>query len=139
MVLASGLALTGGGLALGIGGLQRKVDANGTEFVYGHDANRRVTQITATPVQPQPSPRDLAIQGLMSLLFTGAYILKAIKKVLHGPLNEHWAASQGEHRLTEINTREILVMAPLMVLILWIGVWPAWVLNVINNAVIRLF
>jgi NADH-quinone oxidoreductase subunit M len=63
--------------------------------------------------------------------------LKGIKKVLHGPLNEYWA--HGEHRLIEINTREILVMVPLMVLILWIGVWPAWILNVINNAVVRLF
>jgi NADH-quinone oxidoreductase subunit M len=75
--------------------------------------------------------------SMLGLLFTGAYILKGIKKVLHGPLNEHWA--HGEHRLTEINTREILVMAPLMVLILWIGLYPAWILNVINNAVVMLF
>jgi NADH-quinone oxidoreductase subunit M len=75
--------------------------------------------------------------SMIGLLFTGAYILKGIRKVLHGPLNEHWA--HGEHRLTEINTREILVMVPLMALILWIGVWPAWILNVINNAVVRLF
>ena len=75
--------------------------------------------------------------SMLGLLFTGAYILKGIKKVLHGPLNEHWA--HGEHRLTEINTREILVMVPLMALILWIGVWPAWILNVINNAVVALF
>jgi NADH:ubiquinone oxidoreductase subunit 4 (subunit M) len=52
-------------------------------------------------------------------------------------LNEHWA--HGEHKLTEINTREVLVMAPLMVLILWIGLWPAWILNVINKAVGMLF
>ncbi|MGZ9140118.1 MAG: complex I subunit 4 family protein, partial [Nitrospira sp.] len=29
--------------------------------------------------------------SMIGLLFTGAYILKGIKKVLHGPLNEHWA------------------------------------------------
>ncbi len=75
--------------------------------------------------------------SMLGLLFTGAYILKGIKKVLHGPLNEHWA--HGEHRLTEINTREILVMVPLMALILWIGIWPAWILNVINKAVVMLF
>ena len=75
--------------------------------------------------------------SMLGLLFTGAYILKGIKKVLHGPLNEHWA--HGEHKLTEINTREILVMAPLMALILWIGLWPAWILNVINKAVVMLF
>jgi NADH-quinone oxidoreductase subunit M len=77
------------------------------------------------------------IISMLGLLFTGAYILKGIKKVLHGPLNEHWA--HGEHRLTEINTREILVMVPLMALILWIGIWPAWILDVINKAVVTLF
>ena len=75
--------------------------------------------------------------AMLGLLFTGAYILKGIKKVLHGPLNEHWA--HGEHKLTEINTREIIVMVPLMVLILWIGLYPAWILNVINKAVVMLF
>ncbi len=75
--------------------------------------------------------------SMLGLLFTGAYILKGISKVLHGPMNEHWA--QGEHKLTEISTREIIVMAPLMTLILIIGVWPAWILDVINKAVMHLF
>jgi NADH-quinone oxidoreductase subunit M len=75
--------------------------------------------------------------SMLGLLFTGAYILKGIKKVLHGPLNEQWA--HGEHKLTEINTREIIVMAPLMALILVIGIWPSWILDVINKAVMHLF
>ena len=75
--------------------------------------------------------------AMIGLLFTGAYILKSIKKVLHGPLNEHWAL--GEHKLTEINLREIIVMAPLMVLILVIGIYPAWILDVINKAMMMLF
>ena len=69
--------------------------------------------------------------SMLGLLLTGAYILKGIKKVLHGPLNEHWA--HGEHKLAEINVREILVMAPLMVLILAIGVWPGPILEIINK------
>jgi NADH-quinone oxidoreductase subunit M len=72
--------------------------------------------------------------AMIGLLMTGAYILKGIKKVLHGPLNEHWIG-----RLTEINSREIVVMVPLMVLMLWIGVWPNWILDVINRAVTMLF
>jgi NADH-quinone oxidoreductase subunit M len=75
--------------------------------------------------------------SMLGLLFTGAYILKGIKKVLHGPLNEHWA--HGEHKLSEISAREVLVMAPLMALILWIGVYPAWILDVINKAVVMLY
>ncbi len=75
--------------------------------------------------------------SMIGLLFTGAYILKGIAKVLHGPENEHWA--HGEHKLTEINTREIFVVVPLMILILVIGIWPAWILEVINKAVVALF
>ncbi len=75
--------------------------------------------------------------AMIGLLFTGAYILKALKQVLHGPLNEHWAA--GEHKLSEINPREIVVMAPLLALILVIGIYPAWILDVINRAMMTLF
>jgi NADH-quinone oxidoreductase subunit M len=69
--------------------------------------------------------------SMLGLLLTGAYILKGIKKVLHGPLNEEWA--HGDHALKEINLREVLVMAPLMLLILVIGIWPMWILEVINR------
>ncbi|MBN2386165.1 MAG: NADH-quinone oxidoreductase subunit M [Anaerolineales bacterium] len=75
--------------------------------------------------------------AMLGLLFTGAYILKGIKQVLHGPLNEHWA--HGEHRLAEIKAREIIVMVPLMVLILVLGIWPGWLLEVINKAMLMLF
>ncbi len=75
--------------------------------------------------------------AMLGLLFTGAYILKSVKQVLHGPLNEKWA--HGEHKLTEISPREVTVMAPLMALILAIGIYPAWILDVINKAVLMLF
>jgi NADH:ubiquinone oxidoreductase subunit 4 (subunit M) len=35
--------------------------------------------------------------------------------------------------------REIIVMSPLMVLILVIGIHPAWILDVINKATMMLF
>jgi len=72
--------------------------------------------------------------SMLGLLMTGAYILKGIKQVLHGPLNENWAG-----HLTEINAREIIVMAPLMVLIVAIGVWPMWIMDVVNKAMAMLF
>jgi NADH-quinone oxidoreductase subunit M len=67
--------------------------------------------------------------AMIGLLFTGAYILKGIKKVLHGPINEKWVG-----HLSEINLREVFVIAPLMVLMLQLGVWPAWLLEIINRA-----
>jgi NADH-quinone oxidoreductase subunit M len=72
--------------------------------------------------------------SMIGLFFTGAYVLKGIKKTLHGPLNEQWVG-----HLSEINAREILVIAPLMGLMLWIGVWPAWILDVINRAMTMWF
>jgi NADH-quinone oxidoreductase subunit M len=72
--------------------------------------------------------------SMIGLLITGAYILKGITKVIHGPLNEKWA----RHDM-EINLRETLAIAPLMVLMLVIGVWPSWIVEVINATVLRLF
>lgn len=72
--------------------------------------------------------------AMIGLLFTGAYILKGIKMVLHGPMNKRWIG-----HLSEISPREIIVMAPLMVLMLITGVWPAWILYVINKAVTAFF
>lgn len=72
--------------------------------------------------------------SMLGLLFTGAYVLKGISKTLHGPLNETWKG-----KLSEINRRELFVIAPLVVLMIWLGFWPAWLLNVINQAVVAFF
>jgi NADH-quinone oxidoreductase subunit M len=72
--------------------------------------------------------------AMIGLLITGAYILKGIRQVLHGPLNKHWAG-----HLSEINAREIFVITPLMILMLLIGVWPSWILDIINRTVTNLF
>jgi NADH-quinone oxidoreductase subunit M len=66
--------------------------------------------------------------SMIGLCFTGAYILKGDQAGAARPAQRAlgWA-------YREINAREVLVIAPLMVLMLWIGVWPAWILNVINE------
>ena len=38
----------------------------------------------------------------------------------------------------EISVREVLIVAPLMVLMLLAGIWPAWLLTMINQTVMRL-
>jgi NADH-quinone oxidoreductase subunit M len=59
--------------------------------------------------------------------------LKAIAKMLQGPRNESM------HAIEEIRSREVWVIAPLMALMLLIGIWPASLLNLINYAVNLLF
>jgi NADH-quinone oxidoreductase subunit M len=72
--------------------------------------------------------------SMIGLFFTGAYILKALKMVLHGPLNEQWKG-----HLPEIKAREVFVMAPLMVLMVFSGVWPSWLLDMVNQAILVIF
>ena len=71
--------------------------------------------------------------SMLGLLITGAYVLKGVRAALHGPLNERWAG----HPI-EINRREVLAIAPLMALMLVIGIWPSWIVSVINQTVLRL-
>lgn len=72
--------------------------------------------------------------SMFGLLLTGAYILKGIRAVLAGPVNEHW---RGHH--LEIEAREVLALAPLAVLMLVTGIYPNWLMPVINQTVARLF
>jgi NADH-quinone oxidoreductase subunit M len=75
----------------------------------------------------------LTIISMLGLLFTGGYILKGIRAVLHGPFNLHWR----DYHL-EIELREFVAIAPLMVLMLIIGIAPNWILSVINTTVTQL-
>ena len=70
--------------------------------------------------------------SLVGLLFTGAYILKGIKHALFSPLVEKWA------RLPDMTVREVLVIAPLMVLMLVLGIWPLTLLDVIHRSMVAL-
>jgi NADH-quinone oxidoreductase subunit M len=67
--------------------------------------------------------------SMLGLLFTGAYILKGIQKVLHGPKNPKWAG----HGM-EMTTREIVTVVPLMALMLFLGVYPLPLAQIINAA-----
>jgi NADH-quinone oxidoreductase subunit M len=57
--------------------------------------------------------------------------------VLHGPLNQE-AVEMAHGRSLEISVREVIAMAPLLALMLLIGVFPAWIVGVINQTVTRL-
>jgi NADH-quinone oxidoreductase subunit M len=70
--------------------------------------------------------------SMLGLLMTGAYILWGIHKSIYGPLNKKWVG----HNL-EISPREVVAIAPLLALMLLIGVWPGWLVAVINAAVTR--
>ncbi|HML24334.1 MAG TPA: NADH-quinone oxidoreductase subunit M [Aggregatilinea sp.] len=73
--------------------------------------------------------------AMFGLLVTGIFVLKGIQKVLHGPVNEEWVEyDRTEHKL-EINVREVVAIVPLMVLMLVTGLYPNWIMPVINSGV----
>jgi len=66
----------------------------------------------------QTYPVITAVSAL-GVLLTAAYVLRVVQKMFLGPFNsEKWGG------LTEINAREVLTLAPLAVLTIWIGVYP---------------
>lgn len=72
----------------------------------------------------------ITLISMIGLLFTGNYILKGIRAVLQGPFNMHW-----KDYALEIERRELIAIAPLLVLILVTGLAPNWILTVINSSV----
>ena len=72
--------------------------------------------------------------AMIGLLFTGGYILKGIRAVLHGPFNMRWR----DYDL-ELTPAELLGMAPLLILMLLTGVYPNWILPMINTTVSTIF
>ena len=72
--------------------------------------------------------------AMIGLLFTGAYILKGIRAVLHGPFNMRW-----KNDSLELTRAELASMAPLIALMLLTGLYPNWILPMINSTVTTLF
>ena len=72
--------------------------------------------------------------AMIGLLFTGGYILKGLRAVLHGPFNLRWKDIN-----LELTRAELLGMAPLLFLMLLTGVYPNWILPTINATVTTMF
>jgi len=79
-----------------------------------------------------PAFTILTVLATIGLVVTAAFLLWMIQRVLLGPLNPRWA------KIPEISVREIVAVAPLMVLMLLIGVYPSWILTTINQTVLNL-
>jgi NADH-quinone oxidoreductase subunit M len=69
------------------------------------------------------------VLGTIGIILAAVYILLVIQRTMHGPLSE---ANRG---LADLNQREAWVIAPVLALIVFLGVYPKPVLDVINPAV----
>jgi NADH-quinone oxidoreductase subunit M len=66
----------------------------------------------------------LSLISATSVIIAAAYLLWAIQRILFNSLDK----SENEH-VSDLNRRELLVLAPLLAGILWLGVYPAPVLR----------
>ena len=66
----------------------------------------------------------LATVATTGVIFAAAYMLWAIQRILFNPLDK-----RENERIADLNARELLIMAPLVAAIVWLGVYPAPVLR----------
>ena len=69
------------------------------------------------------------IAATTGVIFAAAYLLWAIQRILFNPLDK----KENEH-IPDLNRRELLLMAPLVAVIIWLGVYPAPVLKRMETA-----
>ena len=69
--------------------------------------------------------------SVLGLLATAIFILGILQRVFSGPLNERWAS------LPDLTVGERLALAPAIVLMFVLGLYPQAVLGAINNTVMQ--
>jgi NADH-quinone oxidoreductase subunit M len=74
------------------------------------------------------------ITGIASIgiVINAAYLLWMLQRVLLGPLNPRWA------ELPDMNNREIVSLAPLVLLTVVVGVLPVLLTGVFNNTIMNI-
>ena len=66
----------------------------------------------------------LSMIAATGVIFAAAYLLWAIQRILFNPLDK-----RENERIPDLNGRELLLLAPLVAAIVWLGVYPAPVLR----------
>jgi NADH-quinone oxidoreductase subunit M len=77
------------------------------------------------------NPWVSAIAGL-SIIFTAVYLLWMNQKVMFGKPTEM------QQEITDLDAREILLLSPLVVMIFWIGIYPATFLRIAEPALMKI-
>ena len=67
-----------------------------------------------------------AIIGTLGIILAALYILIPIQKTLHGPV------TPGNEKMTDLNLREKIAIAPVIAIIVVMGFYPKPVLDLIN-------
>jgi NADH-quinone oxidoreductase subunit M len=74
-------------------------------------------------------PVDVVVTfvALIGIVAATVYSLRIIQTTFHGPAETAW-------RIDDMSTREVLMMAPMVVTIVWLGLWPQTVIATFEPA-----
>jgi NADH-quinone oxidoreductase subunit M len=110
-----------------LGGLLRVVPGWGTALTFGLLASLGLPGLAGFPGELVSTLEGFRAYGwwmavvAIGVVLAGAYNLRALRRVAHGPLVEEW------REMRDLDVREVFAIAPLAVGILLLGVWPALV------------
>jgi NADH-quinone oxidoreductase subunit M len=72
--------------------------------------------------------RTLTIIGAVTIVLTAGYMLWVLQRVFLGTLPEKW------NTLTDMNGRETLMLVTLAVIVIFLGIYPAPVLDLMSTS-----
>jgi len=75
-----------------------------------------------------PVWRTFTIISVFGIIITAGYLLWTIQRMFFGATNPKYATIQ------EINARELFTLIPLAIIVLFLGIWPHPVLNLMNTS-----
>ncbi|MCL4548758.1 MAG: NADH-quinone oxidoreductase subunit M [Bacteroidetes bacterium] len=73
--------------------------------------------------------RVLTMISTLGILLGAGYMLWTLQRIFFGPLNEKWAS------LKDLDGREYAMFIPLTIIIIFLGVYPSGMLNIMNTSV----
>lgn len=76
--------------------------------------------------------RWVTIASTMGIVLTAGYMLWTLQRVFLGTLPEKWK------NLPDINGRELFTLVPLAIIVIFLGIYPAPMINLMNSSVNRL-
>ena len=76
--------------------------------------------------------KAIVIASATGIVITAGYFLWMLQRIFMGAENKKW------NELRDISFREIFTVAPLMILMLAIGIWPRLLVDIMNPAIVKL-
>jgi len=119
------------------GGLLKVVPILGWSFVLAAFASLGLPGLAHFPAEFQIflvtlQVEPVAVIVILGIVITAGLYLRAIGKVFLGEPREQWTG------MSDLDTREVLTLAPLLILIVVVGIAPALVLDIIHKTTVAL-